>query len=276
MGSRRRRLTHHLTTEPWHPLDPRRGVGHGLSGTCCDFTRAGRAGRRGGTGGQPNVHVALCGAPPPNVALMGEEPAITYGYHEDPAVVFLHRTIGGYITVFSELTALMRHQILAYLSPTEQAHGAHNRLYDVLFAAMTAKPIVDAFFAMSTEVGQFDEADVAIRNQLKRAVNDHVAFRNDVAHAEWAIGWKVADTGEPVPPVAMRIKSTNGVPTLTNVDITAARIAQQINDLNSLRRLVMVFGIACEGRQQGSDRRVSDVLTAGTADSGNVPSERPV
>jgi hypothetical protein len=207
---------------------------------------------------------------------MGEQPAVRTGYHEDPAVVFLHRTIGGYITVFSELTALMRHQIVTYLSPVEQAHLAHNRLYDVLFAAMTAKPIVDAYFAMSTEVGQFDEADVAIRNQLKRAVNDHVAFRNDIAHAEWSIGWEIADTGEPVPPVAMRIKSTNGVPTVTNVDITAARIAQQINDLNRLRRLVMIFGTACRGRQQGADTRVSDVLAAGTASNGNVPIERPV
>ncbi|MFB9953503.1 hypothetical protein [Cellulomonas denverensis] len=60
------------------------------------------------------------------------------GYHEDPAIMFLHRSIGGYITMFSEMTASMRQQIGAYLAPVDVEFPISDRLLDVLFASMTA------------------------------------------------------------------------------------------------------------------------------------------
>ncbi|MRH92917.1 hypothetical protein GFY24_36805 [Nocardia sp. SYP-A9097] len=68
------------------------------------------------------------------------------GYHEEPSVVQLHRAIGGYVTIFSELIAQMRRDITTYFEPVTVEHSlAGNPLLDVLFASMTAKPIVEAF-----------------------------------------------------------------------------------------------------------------------------------
>lgn len=204
---------------------------------------------------------------------MDDSSAPVSGYHEQPEVVRLHRTIGGYITVFSELTAVMRRQMGVYMAPVG-AELAENRLLDVLFASMTAKPIVDSFFAMSTEVGDLDEDSLAIRRQLRRRVDEHVSFRNDIAHSEWSVGWEVVDTGERIPPTAHRIKSLDGVPRLTDVGITANGIVQHINAMNHLREAVLVFGRACRARQCGSDVQISSVLALGHEASGGIPVER--
>lgn len=195
------------------------------------------------------------------------------GYHEQPEVMQLHRTIGGYITVFSELTAVMRRQMGAYMAPVA-VEVADNRLLDVLFASMTAKPLIDSFFAMSTEVGGLDEQGLAIRRQLRRRVDEHISFRNDIAHSEWSVGWEAVDTGERIPPTAHRIKSFDGVPRLTNVGITANGIVQHINAMNHLREAVLVFGRACRARQCGSDVGVSSVLALGDETSGGIPVRR--
>ncbi|GIG26905.1 hypothetical protein Cde04nite_31490 [Cellulomonas denverensis] len=177
--------------------------------------------------------------------------------------MFLHRSIGGYITMFSEMTASMRQQIGAYLAPVDVEFPISDRLLDVLFASMTAKPIVDAFFSLSTEVGKLDADEAAIRNQLRRRVNEHLAFRNDLAHAEWSIGWQDADTGERLPPAALRIKSSEGVPRLQDVGISSQVIGSHIDEVNQLRRLVMVFGRCCRARQRGHDVRLFDLLAVG-------------
>lgn len=196
------------------------------------------------------------------------------GYHEQPDVVWLHRTIGGYITAFSELTAIMRVQINDYLAPVEQEYPPQNKLLDVLFASMAAKPIADSFFSLSTAVGDLDESDAQIRRQLRRCVDQHIVFRNDIAHAEWSIGWENADTGEVAPPAAFRIKTMGGVPQISNVAITANGIATRINELNRLRRSVMLYGTVCRSRQRGDTVRVSDRLALGTAEIGSIPVER--
>ncbi|WP_197373471.1 hypothetical protein [Mycolicibacterium baixiangningiae] len=198
--------------------------------------------------------------------------ATPLGYHNQPDVIQLHRVIGGYIDRFSSLIAYMRQAILMYFAAPEDIYPVHMKpLLDILFATMTAKPITDAFFAMSTRVGNLDEAELAVRNALRRRVEEHVTFRNDIVHADWSIGWTVADTDEPVPSAAYKIKNKSGVPTMGSLDISTNDIVDQINELQSLYDLVMAFGNTCRKRQLGQGR-VSDVLevvpaspTGGTA-----------
>ena len=74
----------------------------------------------------------------------------------------------------------MRHHMTDYFAPPEAEFTMQNRFLDVLFATMTATPIVDSFFGLSTLVGNFDTGEVAVRNQLQREVKRHNSFRNDI------------------------------------------------------------------------------------------------
>nr|WP_122975204.1 hypothetical protein [Mycolicibacterium komanii]CRL70331.1 hypothetical protein CPGR_01943 [Mycolicibacterium komanii] len=183
------------------------------------------------------------------------------GYHERPEVKELHRVIGGYIDVFSGLMHTMRQAITDYLAPPDERYPLGSPLLDVLFATMTANPIVDSFFGLSTLVGELDEAEIAVKNALRKSVNAHVSYRNDIAHADWSIGWEVADTSERVPDTAYKIKTKAGVPTMSDLGLSTGGIIAQINDLQQLKTLVRSFGAACRSRQRG-DGRVSDVLEA--------------
>lgn len=188
------------------------------------------------------------------------------GYHEDPSVIQLHRAIGGYITVFSEVVARMRQQIAVYFEPESVEFELGNPLLDVLFSSMTAQPIVNSFFALSTHVGDLDETDLRIRNALRRAVNDEVSYRNDLAHADWSVGWVDMDTDEPVPPAAHKIKSQDGVPRFSNLGITTSDVIGHINELLRLRQLVHTFGGVCRLRQRHFPVRVAHILEVVPAD----------
>ncbi|TFD49386.1 hypothetical protein E3T55_11480 [Cryobacterium frigoriphilum] len=182
------------------------------------------------------------------------------GYHEDPSVIQLHRAIGGYITTFSEMTALMRQMIGEYLAPVDDEFPRPNPLLNIVFATMTAKPISDSFFAMATAVGDLDETGGRIRNALKREVTHNISFRNDLAHADWSLGWVNADTNEPLPSAAYKIKSDEGVPRLTQLDLGTNDVIRQINRLNPLRTVLAAFAGTCRGIQRGESTSVADVL----------------
>ncbi|GKT33850.1 hypothetical protein ADUPG1_007539, partial [Aduncisulcus paluster] len=111
------------------------------------------------------------------------------------------------------------------------------------------------------------EAEIAVRNTLRRKVQEHVSFRNDLVHADWSIGWVNDDTDEDLPASAHKIKTKDGVPTMSELGITTNEIISRINDLQGLYRQVNVFGTACRARQRG-EGRVSDVLEAVPASAG--------
>jgi hypothetical protein len=137
----------------------------------------------------------------------------------------LHRVIGGYIDVFSHLTAIMRQSITSYFALPDEVYPLRVLpLLRGLFATMTAKPIVESFFGLSTYVGELDEAEIAVRNALRRNVDDHVSFRNDLVHADWIIGWENAETSEPIPDTAYKVKTKAGVPTFSDLEITPNRM----------------------------------------------------
>lgn len=173
------------------------------------------------------------------------------GYHEKPSVIQLHRVIGGYITTFSELIKLLRTGISEFMSDPAEEKPLPNPLLDVLFATMTAKPIADAYFGMATAVGKYDESDKAMRGDLRRRVAKHIQFRNDLAHSDWEVRWMYADTEEPVPPAAYKMRSVDGIPQLQRLDINTNEIVRNINDLQELSGLIRAFTLMTRWRQAG-------------------------
>ncbi|MFF0709320.1 MULTISPECIES: hypothetical protein [Gordonia] len=135
-------------------------------------------------------------------------------YHELPDVMQLHRAIGGYVTVFSELISTLRTAIHAFLAPVDKPIVMGDDRLDILLATMTAKPMSDAFFGLAMHVASLDADEQRILNALRRDVADQVAFRNDLLHSEWSVGWVDNETGEPVAASALRIKTVEKVPSL--------------------------------------------------------------
>jgi hypothetical protein len=127
-------------------------------------------------------------------------------YHLRPDVVEIHQAIGRYITVFSEVMATMRHGIGLFLGPTDAEFRPPDPLLETLFAQMTADPIRAALFAISSQVSDLNDGDRSIRKALQTIVQHYIRLRNDIAHADWAVGWEVVDTGELIPPAASKIK----------------------------------------------------------------------
>lgn len=177
-------------------------------------------------------------------------PITVHGYQGLPRVAQLHQALGGYFETYSIGLATMRHAVEDFLSFPAMARFKRNPLFDVLFAGMTAKPLADAFFSMCTIAGSLNGSDLKIRNALRANWTDHTAFRNDLAHAEWNVGWETMD-GKPVPPSAMRIKVRDGLPTLTNLAIDTNDIIHRINDLQRTNDLLRAFSGACQERQAG-------------------------
>jgi len=99
------------------------------------------------------------------------------------------------MATYSEGVAAMRHGIEAFLTPPDQDHHHGNGLFHVLFSGMTAKPVADAFLGMATIAAKLTPDEISIRNVLRRRLEHHTSFRNDLAHAEWSLGWENAETG---------------------------------------------------------------------------------
>ncbi|WHU49678.1 hypothetical protein QNM97_12180 [Gordonia sp. L191] len=181
-------------------------------------------------------------------------------YNELPDVMQLHRAIGGYVTVFSELISTMRTAIHALLAPVDERIVLGDARLDILLATMTAKPMADAFFGLSIHVASLDDDEQRMLKALRRDVADQVAFRNDLLHAEWSVGWVDEDTGEPVAASALRIKTVDKVPRSTDLGITASDIYQAINKLQLIIRAVRTLGWSCRCMQRGLPDRVRDCL----------------
>jgi hypothetical protein len=182
------------------------------------------------------------------------------GYHEDPKVIQLHRVIGGYIAIFSELISGMRYQMYRFLAESEGNPFSQSPLIEILFANMTARPLTDSFFAMCLEVAPLDEREIAIKRALQSWTQRHISIRNDIAHADWTIGWAVVDTNEPVPPTAAKTRMAGGRLVREQLPLDTSDIIQHINDLEHLKVATAAFGQSCDSMRTGHDNRVSELL----------------
>ncbi|MEV6218616.1 hypothetical protein [Nocardia sp. NPDC051833] len=174
----------------------------------------------------------------------------------------VYMAIGNYITRFSEVIHLMRQQIADYLAPTsERFRGPISPLLDMLFDKMTASPVVESYFAMSSQAANLDADDIQIRNTLRKLVVRQVEFRNQIAHADWHVGWRNADTNEAIPFQVRKTKSSGfGYPVLTDLDLTPDSICTEVCVLQELLHTVLLFGSVCRMRQRGIEASLSKVL----------------
>jgi len=182
------------------------------------------------------------------------------GYHEDPEVIQLHRVIGGYITIFSQLISGMRQSMYRFLGEPDAATYPRNRLIGVLFNNMTARPITDSFFAMCLEIAEFNQQDLAIKRTLQSWTQRHISVRNDISHADWEIGWVFHETDEPVPPSATKTRMSGGRLVNEHLRLGAKDIVNHISDLEHLRIYVAEFGRACESIPTDMPYHPSDIL----------------
>ncbi|MBH0110987.1 hypothetical protein I6E81_12490 [Salinibacterium sp. NG22] len=171
------------------------------------------------------------------------------GYESYPEVQQLHRSIGGYTTNFSELISSMRNALETFLAPPDMEFVQPDPLLRILFVSMTAKPISDAFFAMTGSVAELDERGKAIRRTLRNSVSAQISFRNDIAHADWSLGWEIVDTGERVPDTAFKTKSIGGELQHVNLNMGTNTIIRNINLLQELTESVRLFGEVCRDVQ---------------------------
>jgi hypothetical protein len=182
-------------------------------------------------------------------------------YHLRPDVVEIHQEIGRYITVFSEVVTTMRHGIGLFLGPTDAELRPSNPLLETLFAQMTADPIRAALFAISSQVSDLNDEDRSIRKTLQTIVQHYIRLRNDIAHADWAVGWEVVDTGELVPPAASKFKLAKDGIEHTSLPFTAEQLRREIDHLHQLNRLLRIWINVCRKRQVGDlSTRPSDLL----------------
>jgi hypothetical protein len=182
--------------------------------------------------------------------------------HQRPDVVEIHQAIGGYITAFSEVVAALRRGIDIFLAPADVMFRAPDPLLEILFAQMTADPIRAAFFAISSQVGDLNDDDRSVRKALQTMVQHYIRLRNDIAHADWSVGWEVADTGELVSPTAHRVKVAKDGIEHTSLPYTPEQLEREIGHLNYLRRALGIWARACRQRQVGDlSTRPSDLLS---------------
>ena len=183
------------------------------------------------------------------------------GYHLRPDVVAIHRAIGGYITTFSEVVAVMHHGIDLFFAAPDVTFRPLDPLLETLFAQMTADPIRAAFFAISSQVADLNDEDRSIRKALQTIVQHYIQLRNDIAHADWTVGWTVADTGEVIQPTAQKIKVTKDGIASTSLPFTSEQIGREIDRLHQVKKLIQIWANTCRKRQVGDvSTRPSDLL----------------
>ena len=155
----------------------------------------------------------------------------------------------------------MRHGVSLFLGPADAEFRPPNPLLETLFAQMTADPIRAALFAISSQVGDLNDEDRSIRKALQTIVQHYIRLRNDIAHADWAVGWEVADTGELVPPAASKVKLVKDGIEHTSLPFTAEQLGREIDHLHQLTSLLRIWISVCRKRQVGDlSTRPSDLL----------------
>lgn len=207
----------------------------------------------------PEQVEALARLLPPDAmldALRNHTPHLA-GYQHDPEVKRVHRFIGAFITTFAELVTTMRNHTREMLVPSAPTGEF---LLEALFETLTAEPIQRAFFAVSSSLVEHDRHEAAIRSVLRRRVREEIEFRNDVVHADWSLGWRDADTDEPVPPAVQKIKPAGGVVALRALDIDVETLLAHINRVQDLRWDLDAYAMGCLGTARGADVRILDFL----------------
>jgi hypothetical protein len=172
-----------------------------------------------------------------------------------------YRAIGRWFVEFARLVGGMRANMEERLREPDQPEVAQ-----LIFGAATAKQISDAFFAMCRLIGDFDEAETNVANQLQKAAEEEITRRNNIAHGDWIIG-KGNDPAT-AQTALVRVHPNRRKPP-HNTKYTSTDLDDLSERLGRLCRMTWVFGMivlggpimTTSGRvMPGGTYRVSDVL----------------
>lgn len=95
-----------------------------------------------------------------------------------------YRAIGRWVVEFSRLIGGMR----ANMEERLRRPDDESTLVTLAFGASTAGEISDSFFAMCRVVGELEDAEKNIANQLQNEVDETIRTRNKIAHGDWLVG----------------------------------------------------------------------------------------
>ncbi|MBS2538250.1 hypothetical protein KGQ20_36415 [Catenulispora sp. NF23] len=170
----------------------------------------------------------------------------------------IYHYIGVYIVEFSSIVSLMRHFVSSFISPDAEYGG--NPMLDSVFDKMTADPIRTSFFALCREYAHLEDEDERIRATLNAHVQRMTERRNEIAHADWHVGWVIADTDEVVPPTATKIHVAKDGIRREEV-FNANKLINLIVEIDILRKSLRHFGFTCLKRHSGDlSVQPSDIL----------------
>jgi hypothetical protein len=118
----------------------------------------------------------------------------------------IYHEIGIFIVKFSEIVSMLRTGIVVCLGsdPFSVEFAEINAVFD----KMTADPIRTAFFTLCGESASLDDEDCKIRDVMNMTIQRLAERRNEIAHADWSIGWVENETNKVVPPVAHKIHAS--------------------------------------------------------------------
>jgi hypothetical protein len=176
-------------------------------------------------------------------------------------VVRIQSSIGRYVAMFSLIPRRMRDEIVTMVTGPRATDTLPVTLMQTLLAKMTADPLRSAFFAMASQMVDFDAENRAIVAALQAEVQFQIKLRNDVAHADWSVGMR-SRKGEVITGEArrMRVSKADGAQhSLLTLDADALFAESQ--RAYELSEFCGVFGLNCRVQSAGhTSPRLSQLL----------------
>jgi hypothetical protein len=173
-----------------------------------------------------------------------------------------YRAIGRWLVQFSRLIGGMRTNLEKRL----RRDGDDQALVSVAFAGAQAKLILDSFFGICRLIGDLDESEANVANQLQKEVVEHNQTRNKIAHGDWLIGREDEQGTIEAHLIRVYAKAPH-----RRVETYSAEDLDKLSDrLRQLGRMVWLFGqlalglpvLPVNGASEVGIYRVGDVLIA--------------
>jgi hypothetical protein len=194
----------------------------------------------------------------------------------------LFLVLGEFTVAFSELVSSMRESASLLLeepskgTDVDLALQRNHRLHTA-FESLTADPIATIYFSLCGDVGDLDENDIAVLRALRRLVSEYVSVRNQIAHADWSVGWVDHETDEAVEPAAYKIRTSKLQTRYQKLTLTVDGIHECSGQMSYVSSLLRTYAAICRDRQCGKvTLRPSDKLVLHVVDKGQRSSPKLV
>jgi len=171
----------------------------------------------------------------------------------------IYHMIGIYIAEFSGIIAILRHGIIAMI--LDESQRLERSRVDAVFEKMTADPIRTAFFSMSADLSELDVEDCKLRDIFNKTVQRLTERRNEIAHADWHIGWMDAHTREMIEPTATKIYASVKQGVSVKMVYDFKKLDNLVREVLIAQRVAVHFTEVCICRARGDlSRKLTDLL----------------